>query len=137
MLDSLLEELDPPAGKLMKYHGAVPGRNKKHPARFLLSVVLATRLLKNPSNLKTLVQEKLTELLPIGLRTLIRYFFENDGLPIPSWDSRLVLLVDVALMLYRRAHVSTVAGYATWKKFGGLLGGPDRRVQTHVHLALR
>jgi hypothetical protein len=107
MLDSFLEELDPPAMRVMRPSGVEGGgKNRKHSGRFLLSVVLAARYMKNPVNMSMLMYEKLAGTLPLGLRSLLKSAFDNGSMQLPSWDSRLVLLVDVALMLYRRSGVS-------------------------------
>jgi hypothetical protein len=105
MLDSFLEELDPPALRRMTtVEGG--GTNRKHSGRFLLSVVLAARYLKNPVNMTMLMYEQLAATLPLGLRSLVKSLFDSGSLKLPCWDSRLVLLVDVALMLHRRSGVS-------------------------------
>ena len=110
MLDSFLEEIEPP--KLLRRSGGGRRTNNKHAGRFLLSVVLASRLMKNPGDLQILLHEKLLGLLPTGLRSEMREVFVGGSVQLPAWDSRLVLLADVALMLYRRQHVSNKPGRA-------------------------
>lgn len=109
MIDSFVEELAP-------HHLALPikqsKKHRQHAGRFLLSMVLASRFVKNPVNMESLMFDKLSNLLPIGLRSLVHGLFSSGALQLPCWDSRLLLLVDTALMLYRREHVSNHAGKA-------------------------
>ena len=66
--------------------------------------VLAARFLRNVGNLKVMVAEKAVGLLPPGLQGLAKEAIANGQVKLPSWDSRLVLVVDTALMLHRRSH---------------------------------
>lgn len=107
VLDSFIEELAP---HRLSLPIAQSKKHRSHAGRFLLSMVLAGRLVKNPVNLESLMFDKLNNLLPTGMRSILHGLFSSGALQLPTWDHRLLLLVDTALMLYRREHVSNQAG---------------------------
>ena len=77
-------------------------RSRKYAGRLLLSLVFASRSLKSAGSLNKELLKKMVDLLPAGLRDLALEALANENFHLPRWDSRLVLVVDVALMLFRR-----------------------------------
>ena len=59
----------------------------------MLALVLAGRYMKNAANVRMLMRDKLTELLPAAVRTLITDLFDTDAIEIPTWDSRCQTVV--------------------------------------------
>lgn len=83
--------------------------HSRYSGHALLSVVLAGRELKNPAALTTDMLRKLTHMLPAALRSLVGEAIRNNVIKLPVWDSRLILVVDSALMLFRRRRSATPA----------------------------
>ena len=84
-LDSLVEELEEPL------HLTMPPKAKtrrRYSGRILIAVVLAARLVKNPTNIPELLSDKLANLLPVALRSLVAGVFANDAVEIPCWSHR-------------------------------------------------
>ena len=100
-LDKFAQELAPPPQR------ARPPR-KKYTGSVLLASVSTGRLLKTLGSLKTMVFDKLTQVLPPGLSSLLQDLRASGSLALPTWDSRLLLVVDVALMLHRRRRAADV-----------------------------
>ena len=119
-LDGFVEEMDPPLKPMTVRKSK---NNRKHPARQLLSIVLASQLLKNPANMGTLIKDKLVHLLPTSLRSLFSEAFAHNVVDLPVWDHRLLLLVDVATMYHRRQRISLEPGRG---KYMSMLPSPTR-----------
>ena len=81
-LDSLVEELEP-------LHLTMPPKAKtrrRYSGRILIAVVLAARLVKNITNIPELLSDKLANVLPAALRSLVAGVFANDAVEIPCWS---------------------------------------------------
>ena len=78
-----------------------PGANK-YSAEQLIRYLLAAQALRSQAPLPTFIQDKVVPLLPAALRTLALEATRSAALP--ARDTRLQLIVDTALMLWRREH---------------------------------
>ena len=81
----------------------------------LLGSILASRLFKNCNNLNDDLVKKVLFMLPSHLRSLALEASRNGVLQVPSWDSRLILLLDVACMLRRRKQFQLQPSGSTTK----------------------
>ena len=72
----------------------------------LLNTVLAAREMKSAADFNGAMLLTFFAFLPPTLQSFAREAVSNNTLNLPTWDSRLVMIVDTALMLYRRRHVA-------------------------------
>ena len=76
---------------------------RRYSGEVLLSVVLAARPLKSLSDFNVGTLNQMFHLLPASTRVFAYEAVESGSVKNPAWDTRLILITDVALMLYRRA----------------------------------
>ena len=69
----------------------------------ILKAVLAAQMLKHKKESRHLIQP-LVQLLPPALRHIAETSLLKSKFTLPNWSTRNQLIVDVALMLYRRKH---------------------------------
>ena len=69
----------------------------------ILKAVMAAQMLKRKKESRNLMQP-LVQLLPPALRHIVETSLEKAKFKVPNWSTRNQLIVDVALMLYRRKH---------------------------------
>ncbi len=79
----------------------------RHPAAWVIRCLLASQCLREQRKLRNVLEHHLLPLLPEPLRVLARNSFDANGWSLPAWDYSHQLLLDTAVMTWRRRHLAT------------------------------